>query len=158
MIEKQGSDRAYVIYTSGSTGVPKGVEIPHDALLNYLDHCVNHYFEDAQLSAGVVSSSVNFDATVTTLIAPLMAGKTVKLIPQDGNDVHSLASTIKNATEPMVFKLTPTHLKALNHYLGKEQLELAHRFVVGGEAFDTATAKQCQQWLPSAKLINEYTN
>ncbi|MDP2574391.1 amino acid adenylation domain-containing protein [Vibrio penaeicida] len=156
VIEKQGSDRAYVIYTSGSTGVPKGVEIPHDALLNYLDHCVNHYFEDAQVSAGVVSSSVNFDATVTTLLAPLVAGKTVKLIPQDGNDVHSLASTIKNATEPMVFKLTPTHLKALNHYLRNEQIELAHRFVVGGEAFDTATAKQCQRWLPSAKLINEY--
>ncbi|WP_104399024.1 non-ribosomal peptide synthetase [Vibrio penaeicida] len=156
VIEKQGSGRAYVIYTSGSTGVPKGVEIPHDALLNYLDHCANHYFEDAQVSAGVVSSSVNFDATVTTLLAPLVAGKTVKLIPQDGNDVHSLASTIKNATEPMVFKLTPTHLKALNHYLGKEQLELPHRFVVGGEAFDTTTAKQCQQWLPSAKLINEY--
>ncbi|MBD1558833.1 amino acid adenylation domain-containing protein [Vibrio sp. S9_S30] len=161
--EKKGSDRAYVIYTSGSTGVPKGVEVSHDALLNYLDHCVNHYFDDAQVRAGVVSSSVNFDATVTTLLAPLMAGKTVKLVPQDGNDVHSLANTLKNAEEPMVFKLTPTHLKALGYYLKDlgdnlkaEHVTLAHRFVVGGEAFDTATAMQCQRLLPSAKWINEY--
>ena len=30
------TDTAYVIYTSGSTGNPKGVEIGHQALLNFL--------------------------------------------------------------------------------------------------------------------------
>ena len=35
-IHVTGKDTAYIIYTSGSTGFPKGVEIPHNALSNFL--------------------------------------------------------------------------------------------------------------------------
>ena len=37
-------DLAYVIYTSGSTGQPKGVEIPHLAVVNLLMSMANCFF------------------------------------------------------------------------------------------------------------------
>ena len=35
-LEDLSGDSAYIIYTSGTTGIPKGVEITHKALLNFL--------------------------------------------------------------------------------------------------------------------------
>lgn len=35
-LEVESENLAYVIYTSGSTGNPKGVQIPHQALTNFL--------------------------------------------------------------------------------------------------------------------------
>ena len=36
-------DIAYVLFTSGSTGVPKGVMIPHKAIIDYIEWCVEIY-------------------------------------------------------------------------------------------------------------------
>ncbi len=38
-LEDVGGDLAYIIYTSGSTGVPKGVEIEHRNVVNFLPRC-----------------------------------------------------------------------------------------------------------------------
>lgn len=36
-------DLTYVLLTSGSTGVPKGVMIAHQAIIDYIDWCVDCY-------------------------------------------------------------------------------------------------------------------
>ncbi len=70
---------AYVIYTSGSTGRPKGVMISHRGLVNYLQWCLEAYRLGS--GAGVpVHSSIGFDLTVTSLWAPLLAGRAVFLL------------------------------------------------------------------------------
>jgi len=62
---------AYVIYTSGSTGNPKGVLITHQALVNYLQWCVDECLT-AECRSAVVHASIGFDATVTSLLSPLL--------------------------------------------------------------------------------------
>src|SRR6185312_11037397 len=74
---------AYVIYTSGSTGQPKGVMVHHRGVVNYLRWAVDAY--DVAAGEGApVHSALGFDLTVTSLFAPLLAGKSVELLPQEG--------------------------------------------------------------------------
>ncbi len=84
---------AYVIYTSGSTGQPKGAMIVHRGLTNYLSWAVRAYEADAGQGAPV-HSSFSFDLTVTSLFAPLLAGRRVDLLPED-RGVEALAEALR---------------------------------------------------------------
>ncbi|KOR46130.1 hypothetical protein ADT25_07075, partial [Xanthomonas oryzae] len=57
---------AYVIYTSGSTGQPKGTLLTHAGATHYLQWAVDTY---RPFPSAVVSSSLAFDATLTSLLA-----------------------------------------------------------------------------------------
>ena len=146
----------YLIYTSGSTGNPKGVSILHRGAVNYLSYAVEHYFEHAE--GAIVSSPLAFDATVTSLLAPLCCGQSIELVKQDGQELEALAQILRDTHKPLLFKITPAHLDGLAGYFDGQQLsELPHTFVVGG---DQLTTKLTALWkstiLPEAVFINEY--
>ena len=145
---------AYVIFTSGSTGVPKGAVVRHSSLMNYLAWCISTYPFDEGWGAPV-QTSIGFDATITSLLAPLVVGKTVHLLSED-NELEQLAEIVQ--TGPSVVKLTPAHLSALSSMLptnlGVDCLPAA--LVVGGEAL---TAEHVAFWMenyPDVQVFNEY--
>ena len=66
------TDRAYILYTSGTTGQPKGVMISHQSVLNYISHGAHQSLTRSDVVD--FSSSIAFDLSVTTMLAPLMLG------------------------------------------------------------------------------------
>ncbi|HTS18888.1 MAG TPA: non-ribosomal peptide synthetase [Verrucomicrobiae bacterium] len=64
---------AYVIYTSGSTGQPKGVEVPHEGLLN-LVQWHQRAFRVTQADRASMVAKVGFDAAVWEIWPYLTAG------------------------------------------------------------------------------------
>ncbi|MYT19042.1 amino acid adenylation domain-containing protein [Streptomyces sp. SID7760] len=155
--EVTGDDLAYVIYTSGSTGLPKGVEVPHRGLVNYLHWCVEQYIGE-HTGGGAVFSSVAYDMVVPNLYAPLLAGQRVLMIPERADLFQITEALAENA--PFAFlKLTPGQLDALAELLTAEQAkELTGMLVVGADAFTTRTLAHWRDREPTrhARILNEY--
>lgn len=149
-------DALYVLYTSGSTGKPKGVVAGHREVSNYLAYAGQAYFSP-EIDVAVVSTPLSFDATLTTLLAPLLAGATVRLLSHQAGFLAELSRELFESDRPRLFKLTPAHLQALRHVAEAcPARAVAHRIVVGGEQLSVATLAPWIRSLPLARFVNEY--
>ncbi|MDF5733145.1 MAG: amino acid adenylation domain-containing protein, partial [Rhizonema sp. PD38] len=153
--QNQPDDLAYVIYTSGSTGQPKGVQLLHKGLSNYL-HWAKDYYKVAQGIGSPVQSSFSFDATITSLYLPLVCGCTTILVTEK-QELELLADIVQQNNHLSLIKITPSHLEILNQQLNSDTIaNRVNTIVLGGEALQ---AKQIIPWLthaPNTRLINEY--
>jgi amino acid adenylation domain-containing protein/non-ribosomal peptide synthase protein (TIGR01720 family) len=146
---------AYVIYTSGSTGKPKGVLIQHRGLTNYLLWAAKAY-DVASGNGAPVHSSLSFDLTVTGLFTPLLAGRTVELIPEQG-EIEALASALSERGGYSLVKVTPAHLEVLDQMIPAASAAAATRaFVIGGEALSWEAVAFWRRNAPATRLVNEY--
>jgi amino acid adenylation domain-containing protein len=149
------SNLAYVMYTSGSTGRPKGAMIPHRGLVNYLTWAARAY-DMAGGSGAPVSSTLSFDLTITSVFTPLVAGRTVVMLPQTG-EIEALVDTLVNRGGYSLVKITPAHMELLARLVPADRVRGATRaFVIGGEALPWETVAFWHQHAPGTRLINEY--
>ncbi len=146
---------AYVIYTSGSTGRPKGTLISHRGLMNYLFWCLQCYPLE-QGRGSLVHSSLAFDATITGLYAPLLAGRAVYLVPET-KDIEIVAQTLRQYRNFSIVKITPAHLQLLGDQVpANEAKDLVRAFIIGGENLTSDHISFWLQHAPNTRLINEY--
>ena len=149
---------AYVIYTSGSTGRPKGAMIHHQGLVNYLTWCLQAYplGSEGTGQGAPVGSSISFDLTVTSLIAPLVAGQTVHLLPDD-HGVELLSNALTAEPDYSLVKITPAHLELLGRQLEADKAPRSTRsFIIGGEILVNDNLTFWQEHAPETILVNEY--
>lgn len=122
--------RAYVIYTSGSTGNPKGVEVSHRNLTNFLlamQDRPGHVATDRLLAV----TSISFDISVLEMFLPLISGASLYVAnTSESSDGSSLTNLIESQNIS-VMQGTPSSWRLLlsNNWKGSGHLKA----LCGGE-------------------------
>jgi amino acid adenylation domain-containing protein len=126
-----GSDLAYVIYTSGSTGHPKGVQIEHHAVVNFLNSMRR---EPGLLPDDVLLSvtTLSFDIAGLELLLPLIAGATIVIARRETVIDGNLLRKELEQTSATVMQATPVTWRMLLEagWTGGKKLKI----LIGGEA------------------------
>jgi amino acid adenylation domain-containing protein len=141
----------YVIYTSGSTGNPKGVQIPHRALVNFL----NAMRQKPGLTARdilLAITTLSFDIAGLELWLPLTVGAQVVIASrQTARDGEALAQLLDRSGST-VMQATPSTWQMLlaAGWRGNPRLKA----LCGGEPWPRELARQLQE--RSDSLWNMY--
>ncbi|MGM7643256.1 amino acid adenylation domain-containing protein [Nocardia sp. JW2] len=146
---------AYVIFTSGSTGLPKGVGVPHRAIVNQLDWMAQEFGFTAEDTV-LHKTPTTFDASIWELfLGPRVGARTVIARPGGHGDPAYLAALI---TEHRIdtAQFAPTLLAAyLAHIDGGAEVVSLRRIFAGGEALPAALAQQVRV-VTGAEVVNLY--
>jgi amino acid adenylation domain-containing protein len=128
---------AYVIYTSGSTGNPKGVEIPHRALVNFVTTMRERPGLDGN-DVLLAVTTLSFDIAGLELYLPLVTGARVVVASEAATSNPAELARMLDEHGVTVMQATPTTWRMLVDagWPGRPGL----KSLCGGEALPLALA------------------
>jgi len=150
-IQNNTHSLAYQIYTSGSTGLPKGVQIEHQAVLNFLS-TMNAKPGMAAGDKLLAVTTLCFDISILELFQPLTVGAAVVIASHEATSDGAALATLLDTHSITVMQATPATWRMLlqSGWQGSNTLKV----LCGGEALDRELADQLVS--RNAELWNMY--
>ncbi|RPJ23010.1 MAG: amino acid adenylation domain-containing protein, partial [Chloroflexi bacterium] len=132
-------DLAYIIYTSGSTGQPKGVQIHHQAVVNFLCSMRERLGINADDTLLAVTT-LSFDIAVLELLLPLTVGAQVVIASSEVATDGALLAQALTDSQATFMQATPASWRSLLEagWKGKAKLKI----LCGGEALTNDLAER----------------
>jgi len=150
--EIEATAPAYVIYTSGSTGVPKGVAVPHRAIVRLVRN--TNYVTITREDIFLQLAPVSFDASTFEIWGALLNGAKLVMFPPHMPSLEELGRVISDE------KISILWLTAgLFHQMIDEQiasLSGVQQLLAGGEALSVNHVKRAIGSLKQTRIINGY--
>ena len=144
---------AYVIYTSGSTGEPKGVAVPHGAIVRLVKETDYVQLESCDRVAQV--SNISFDAATFEVWGALGNGAQLLLIAkEEALDVERLSRQLREREVSAMFVTTAWFNQVAqqrpNAFAGVKHL------LFGGEAVDVKRVREVVEGNGPERLLHVY--
>lgn len=148
------SGTAYILYTSGSTGLPKGVEVTHQSLLNYILWANKYYFNNEPGCSFGCLTPLTFDLTLTSIFSTLLRGDKVVVMSEKIAMSQLLQESLDPANGVEAVKLTPSHVMIMKYAgITTTAVKVA---ILGGEALTTEQVDYLKSINPAMRIFNEY--
>ena len=143
---------AYMMYTSGSTGNPKGVTVPHRAIIRLVKS--NDFASFSQDEVFLLFAPISFDASTLEIWGPLLNGGTLAIYPPNFESLEQLDEVLTRE------KVTTLWLSSglFNTVVDKkiEALRNIRQLLVGGDVVSPAHVQRVYQANPIVTIINGY--
>ncbi|MEE3956204.1 amino acid adenylation domain-containing protein [Peribacillus frigoritolerans] len=121
---------AYIIYTSGSTGIPKGVQIEHQSLINFI-FSISKDYEITNKDTVMQFASLGFDVSVFDIFVSLGTGATLCIANEVERKSPEQFTELMQMRGVTVAELPPALLPLLN----PDDFPSLRLVSVGGEKF-----------------------
>ncbi len=143
---------AYVMYTSGSTGMPKGVAVPHRAVVRLVQGTDYVLLGPAEVFLQL--APVSFDASTFEIWGALLHGARLAVFPGRVPSIEELEAALQQ------HGVTTLWLTAgLFHQIVDERpgaLAGVRQLLAGGDVLSAAHVRRVLEELPGCTLINGY--
>jgi amino acid adenylation domain-containing protein len=142
VVQTTPDNLAYVIYTSGSTGQPKGVQISHGSVINFLSS-MRRRPGFTQQDTLLAVTTLSFDIAGLELFLPLMAGGRVVIAGRDALTDTARFIELIEESGATAMQATPAVWRLLLDvgWKGNENL----RILCGGEALLRSLAAELSE-------------
>ncbi len=143
---------AYVIFTSGSTGLPKGVTVPHAAVVNQLIW-LRRYFGLGRDNRALLKTPATFDLSVWEFWSAAVCGGRLVIAAPDGHRDPAYLNELMAREWVTTLHVVPSMLDAL---LTGELPDSLWRVLAIGEALPGSLAQRLRESHPRTELFNLY--
>ncbi len=143
---------AYVMYTSGSTGLPKGVLVPHQAIVRLVKNT-----DYADLGPGQVflqMAPLAFDASTFELWGALLNGGRLAIMPPNAPTLQEIGTAIARHKVTTLWLTAGLFQACVDDNI--EALRPLTQLLAGGDVLSLPHVKRMRAALPHVQIINGY--